>query len=415
MAIKRVIIHLGMAKAGSSSIQRTLFNNAPILEKNGFRYLHEWELNHLIKFKYLFSPYPVSPTGTGHLGRLPVNMKQKNKKSIDQMMQVIKNSECETLILSGEYSGELWLDSTIENIKEFIKNYFQSNGIETTILYFVRNPLTWLASWLQQRLRKDGFMNKAGDFFEIEMKQYEGILNLHKHFADSLVLLKFEDACLDKDGLIGCFLKAIGFPKSELEFVTMYRVNESRCMEAMEFIYYVESIEPRHPYNNYRQENPNRYIKDLISLKHIKGVKFDLPYQSKLDFWERFRETLKLLKENAGIDYTDYEIPPSSGQETYSEETVQSFVDVFPKLSFVLQKHFLKFFEKKYMETAQVRFKQLHFKGSAPYALYNSKNVFFNLLKLRVKNKLRRAKKAVGERIPKTLKTPIKTIIKYKR
>jgi len=414
MAIKKVFLHFGMAKAGSSSIQQTLFNNNEVLKKNGFKYLTEWELNHLIKFKNLFSPCPVSPTGTEHLGRPPINKTQKNLESIDILLKVLKTSECEALILSGEYSAELWLDSTIENIKQFIKKHFENNGIEANIVYIVRNPLTWLTSWMQQRLRKDGFMNKNGDFFEIEMKQYDGLINLHKHFSNSLKIIQFEHACHDVDGLVGCFLKTIGFPARDLGHVTMCRTNESRCMEAMEFTYYVETIEPRHPRHNYRIENPNRHVKDLIYLKHIKGVKFDLPHQSKIEFLDRFGNTIQALKTQTGIDYTGDTIPPASAQNMYSEETIQGFLDAFPKLNFVLQRHFLKFFEKKYMETAQAKFKQLHDKGSIPWEIYHGRNVFLCTFRLRVRNKLRKAKRAAGERLPRAVKAPLKLLLRYK-
>ena len=388
MTLKKVILHLGMAKAGSSSIQHTLINNTALLEKCGFRYLTEWGVNHLYILHKLFSPNPVMPIGTGHLGKSPFGIKQKNNSSIKKMLDVMNNTKCETLIISGEYFAELWLDSTIENIKAFIKKYFQSNGIETIIVYFVRNPLTWLISSLQQQVFTKGFMNKNGDFFEIRMKQYEGVLNLKKHFPGSLLLFKFEDACLDKDGLSGCFLKAISFPEEEIQNINMIRKNESRSVEAMEFINYIEAVEPRYPYAHYRRENPNRSLKDIKSLLDIKGVKFDLPYQSKIEFWNRFSGTVNLLKEKTGIDYADYKITPSPEQETYTEESIQSFIKAFPKLNYVLQRHFLKFFEKKYMETAQVRFKQLHFKDSIPFTMFNSKNAFFSLLSLTMRNKL---------------------------
>ena len=409
MAIKRVILHLGMAKAGSSSIQHTLFNNTDVLEKNGFRYLAEWEENHLIKFKYLFSQYPVSPASTGHLGRPLKNRKQKSKNAVNTMLQVIKTSKCETLILSGEFSAELWINSTIENIKGFIEKYFKSVGIETTIIFLVRNPLTWITSFLQQRLFKDGFMNKNGDFFEFAMKQYDGVINLKNHFPDSLELLKFEDACLDKDGLVGRFLKTAGFPEEALKHINITRTNESRCTEVMELVNYVESVESRHPYDHYRHVNPNRYTDDFNCIINIKGVKFDLPYQSKVEFWERFRETIFRLKENAGIDYTGHEIiSHATDQETYSEQTIQGFIEAFPKLSFILQRHFLKFFEKKYMETAQVKFKQLHFKDSIPYTIYSKKNIFISGLIFHLKNNLQAIKKAISSAMPYKVKTSLK-------
>ena len=408
MAIKRVVLHLGMAKAGSSSIQHTLFHNTAILKKNGFRYLNEWEESHLRKLHYLLSSHPVNPISTGHLGKPPADKKRQNKISIETMLKVMNTTECETLIISGEYFHDLWLDSTIENISHFIDKYFKNRGINVTIIYIIRNPLTWMISYLQQTLYRVGFMNKHCDYFEVAMKKYRGIINLQKHFFDSLTLLKFEDACLDKDGLVGSYLKTIGFPEDELKNIHIHRTNESRCMEVMEFLYYVESIEPRYPHAHYRYINRNSYFDDFSCIKDIKGVKFDLPYESKVELWGRFQESVCLVKENTGIDYTDYIVPfpssPSHEQKTYSEETIKGFIEAFPKLNFILQKHFLTFFEKKHVETAQEKFKQLYFKNSVPHTLYNSKSVFFNLLSLRIKNKIRKIKKIAGERIPLKIK-----------
>ena len=389
MAVKKAFIHLGMSKTGSTSIQNALFNNTAALEKNSFRYLSEWGENHLFDFHNLLSPHPVHPRATGTLGKPIANLKQKNKTAIGKMQKVIDTTECETLVFSGEYFHELYLNATIDNIKGFVEKYFQNNGIEATIIYLIRNPLTWMISFLQQRLYKNGFMNKDVDYFEAKIKQYEGIINLKNNFSDSLKILKFEDACSDKDGLVGFFLKAIGLPDEELKNIAISRSNDSKCMEIMEFIYYLESVDPLYPYNNYRRFNKNRFAGDLRALGNINGIKFDLPYQSKMELWKRLKKTLYSLKENTGIDYTDYTISPSSSQEMYSEETIQGFIAAFPKLSITLQNHFLKFFEKKYMETAQVKFKALHFKDSIPYKIYNSKNISFYLPVFRLKNSLR--------------------------
>jgi len=388
MSVKRVLLHFGMPKAGSTSIQHTLSNNTALLEKNNIKYLTEWGVNHLNIFHNLFSPCPVSPKASGHLGKPHANVKQKNKKNIEKMLKAINTANCETLILSGEFFHELYLDSTLDNINTFLNKYFHSKGIETTIIYFIRNPLTWLISFLQQRVSHDGYMNKNDDFFQFRIKQYEGIFNLKKHFPDSLLLLSFEDACLDKDGLVGFFLKKIGFPENEIKELNIYRMNESKCMELMEFIYYIESVEPRYPYKNYKHFGANRSSNDLKVLKTITGSKFDLAHSSKLSLWKRLWETVLLLKENIGIDYTNYDIPPPCIQKTYSEETIEGFIKVFPKLNYVLQKHFLRFFEMKYMETADVKFKQLFDNDSIPYTIFTKKIALFYLPSLRIKNRV---------------------------
>ena len=399
MAIKRAIFHLGMTKAGSSSIQHTLFNNALTLEKHGFKYLGEWGLSHFNRLQYLLSPCPVYPMNTKRLGKKIPKRKQINKNSIDTLLKVINTTECETLIISGEYFHELYLDLTIKNIKTFINKYFLSQGIEITIVYIVRNPLSWLISWTQQILFRIGFQNKNEDFFESAIQQYRGVFNLKKEFHDSLKIIKFEDACLDKDGFVENFLKEIGFPESDFKNIDIVKWNEARCMEAIEFIYYVESVEPRYPYHHYKKINPNRFRSDLNILKKIKGVKFDLPFNSKEELWARLENTVSLLKETTGIDYSNYKTPFSSVEEAYGEETIRGFIEVFPDLSVVLQKHFLKFFEKKYMETAQEKFKQLHYKDSVTWKIYNSKNYALSILSMRIKYKIFEIRKYLGRKI----------------
>ena len=376
-----------MTKSGSSSIQHTLFTNSSILEENGFRYLTEWKANHSREFHYFFSPNLITDLKISH-GKSITKAKRKRGMKIlaDKMLQVINNTTCETLVLSGECFAVFQDNSAIESLKKFINEYFQSLDIEVAIILLVRNPLSWAISALQQNRHSGKYFGNI-DFFEEKIENYEAIVNLKKNFSDSTILLKFEDACLDKDGLVGYFLKQIGFPEKKIECLNVKKVNESNCMEAMELINYIESIEPLFPFYNLESINPNRMPGDLKCLKGgIKGVKFDLSYQSKVELWNRFYGTVQLLKENVDIDYTDYTIPPpSSDQETYSGNTIQNFIEVFPRLSPVIQKHFLKFFETKYAQTAQIKYKQLYFKDSVPWKIYNSKSIFLALLRWKIK------------------------------
>jgi len=424
MAIKKAIIHLGMPKTGSSSIQHTLFNNSAVLEKNGFKYLTEWGLNHLDIFHNLFSPYPfknnwtVSTKGLEDFGK-PISEKKRQQKTsyfIEKMQNAIKTSNCETLILSGEFFRNLWLDSTLGNIKDFVTKYFHSNGIETTFIFLTRNPLAWIISFFNGGFFKTGYIYNEIDYVETRIKQYESIINFQNHFSDSTKLFKFEDAIVDKDGLVGYFLKVLNFPQEELENIKTYRVNEAKCLEVMEFNFFIETIEPRFLYGNYRRKNPYRYDTDLKCLRDIKGIKFDFSCQSKVELWERLQKTVHLFKENTNIDYTCYKIPPPAPeQETYSEETIQGFIAAFPKLSYVLQKHFLKFFEKKYTETAQLKFRQLYLKDNISQKMFKSKSAFISLVGLRISNKIYRAKKSIRENIPPSIKPTLKRILRSKQ
>ena len=401
MPIKRVILHLGMSKAGSSSIQHTLFYNAPILKENGFRYLSEWGLTHHGKLRHLFSPDPVKHVDSTWGKSISKRKHQNdNKKLVDKMLKIINSSDCETLIISGECFLLFFSDISIQNLKTFMQDYFVSKNIAVSIVLMVRNPFLWTISILQQQIFRCTYTRNV-DFFENGTIAYGAINNLQKAFPDSIMLIKFEDACLDENGPVASFLKTIDFPADEIKNLDIKKVNESRCIETVEFANYIESIEPRSYKFNFDSLNPKRTILDLKPIRHIKGVKYDLPYHGKLELWNRLQETLHSFKESTNIDYTNYKIPFPVKHETYSEQTIQEFVEAFPKLSPVIQKLFLKFFEKKYAKTAQEKFKQLYFKDSIPWRIYNNNSIFRSISYYRFRNTLIKL-------IPQTIKLSIK-------
>jgi len=175
MAIKKVVLHLGMSKAGSRSIQETLFNNTQILQKYGYRYLTEWGRNHLSKLHHIFSPDPVTPLNS-RWGKYISKKKHKkdNKKIIAKMLKVINTSDCETLFISGECFGVFQEILSIQYLKDFINKYFKSNNIEVNIILIVRNPLLWIISFLQQNLCNGGYFRDV-DFFKPILNNMKGL------------------------------------------------------------------------------------------------------------------------------------------------------------------------------------------------------------------------------------------------
>jgi len=415
MAIKRVILHLGMPKAGSSSIQRALITNSAILKRNGFRYLYEWGESHAIIMHNLFYPHSIISRGSPFHLITEEERQIRIKNDINTMLKIINTTECETLIFSGEIFFALYDEQYCINLQTFLIKYFRNSGIETIIICFIRNPLTRIISARQQLISAGNF-NRRDDLYDNKILRIKGsINNVQKYFSNFLILLKFETAVKDKDGLVGYFLKAIGFPEREIFYMDISKVNESRCMEVIELCCYINDKEPYCLYGERGLTNKKRQLWDLNPMWDIKGAKFDFLYQNKVELWERLKEFVKYLKENTGIDYTDYQVPPSSEQETYSEKTIQGFIEAFPKLSPVLQKLFLEFFEKKYKETTQEKFKRLYFedKSSISQKIYNTlyeenarlttllqetieeKDALLSSLSWRITKPLRKAKKIV--------------------
>jgi hypothetical protein len=363
MAIKRVIFHAGILKTGSSSIQESLFHNSEVLERNGFRYLKEWGVNHVEIMDGIL--------GEGFRavidGRFVFHSREESIRIIndyiEKMLDVISNTPCETLIISAES-----MLNYVNNLPKFIIEYL--NKMEIKIIVYIRNPLTYSISLHQQYMalpwtHLHNVLRASNDWFNgIIPESVRSLANYHLSF------FKFEDAIQDEDGLVGHFFSTIGLPRQEVKNINVFRANESRSCEVVEFLSFAEERVPTFILDNSGCSKSNPVIKKTFPLWKIRGPKFDIPYQNKVELWEQMQDTVIKIRDTIGIDYTDYTIPQSPDIITYSPETIEDFLEAFPKINLTLQKLFLEFFRKKHYGTGLDKFKKLYEDGSMPQKMY---------------------------------------------
>lgn len=155
--MKEVIIHAGLHKTGSTSIQRTLFYNQQILKRNGYQFLNietpdgKKLKNHSNVIINLFRDNPED-----HY----INKKfkwdaDKVKQHYDRhLSNTLKKLGKDKLLISGE-----GISSLNENGLERLKDYFSDFNIR--IIIFVRDPYEAMCSRLQEGLSK-GAKNGCG-------------------------------------------------------------------------------------------------------------------------------------------------------------------------------------------------------------------------------------------------------------
>jgi hypothetical protein len=365
MAIKRVIFHAGILKTGSKSLQKSLFHNSEVLERNGFRYLREWGACHENVIIGLLGEWECFRFFIdGRFGRYSREESIRIRNDyIEKMLEVISNTPCETLIISAES-----MLSFANNLSKFITEYLKK--MEIKIIAYIRNPLTHPISLYQQYMTNPwdylyNIFKDARQLFDYRIPtSFYNLTNYHLSF------FKFEDAIQDEDGLAGHFLKTIGLPGQEVKNINVFRSNESRSCEAIEFLSFAEERVPTFILDNSGCSKNNPIIKDTRPLKKIRGPKFDLSYQNKVELWEQMQDTVIKIRDTIGIDYTDYTVPQSPDIITYSPETIEDFLEAFPKINLTLQKLFLEFFRKKHYETGLDKFRKLYEDGSMPQKMY---------------------------------------------
>lgn len=143
--MKEVIIHAGLHKTGSTSIQRSLFFNQQILKRNGYQFLDVIKpdkrklKNHSSAIINLFRDNPEDH----YLNKIndwdAIEVKEFYCNQLDSAIEKLGEKK---LLISGE-----GISSLNEDGLERLKDYFK--GFNIRIIVYVRDPYEAMCSRLQ--------------------------------------------------------------------------------------------------------------------------------------------------------------------------------------------------------------------------------------------------------------------------
>lgn len=141
--MKKCLIHIGMHKTGSTSIQESLngFSN-----KN-FYYANLGQSNHSVPIYVLFSK-----NWNGHFllkGKPYEQIVQMKKETHENLISSIEKAKNRTLIISGED-----IVSLTEDELSFFRNFLNDQGYQhIQIFAYVREPVEFISSAFQEILK----------------------------------------------------------------------------------------------------------------------------------------------------------------------------------------------------------------------------------------------------------------------
>ncbi len=221
----KLIIHAGMHKTGSSSIQHTLAN----IKSPGFHYV-DWNIpNHSTLFALLFhdpvESYPIFKAKNITRNELEKRRELRLKLLRDELM----NNNANVTVFSAEViSGERYADSVVR-MKEFFLPFFDT----IRIVAYIRPPIAYMHSAFQQRLK--GPLSDF-DIFSLWPNYRERFHKLDRIFGKSNVSLKpfYANELVDAN-VVKDFCNEIGIT---IENSSIRRVNESMSLEAASILFY---------------------------------------------------------------------------------------------------------------------------------------------------------------------------------
>ncbi|MDP5254326.1 MULTISPECIES: glycosyltransferase family 2 protein [unclassified Vibrio] len=232
--MKRLILHVGLHKTATSSIQQTLAGNAKALSQQHWFYpifyRHDQAIiNHSIPFYSLYCSQPE---------HYHINIKNGDSRIIDdanrdyqQQIEQLLNMET-NIILSGEDISML-PQKALQALKENIV----SKGFDLTVFCSVRKPYRFTCSELQERIKS---ANGRLDNLTVQRKS-DIIETLQSVFTDNMVFCNFEQDAQTEPGAVMSMLLRMGLDTTDF---TLHHSNQGFGNLSTRFLAHLNQTHP---------------------------------------------------------------------------------------------------------------------------------------------------------------------------
>ncbi|MFP1679187.1 hypothetical protein ACLD02_10835 [Alloalcanivorax sp. C16-2] len=232
--MKRIILHVGTHKTGSSTIQETLFRQRHRLTEAGLHYLsigaNHWDLYSA----FMDEPWEWFENRRRGLDRAQVDA--RNRHTLDVVRAEIENTPCPWVMISAEH-----LSMLPSHAIEALRDWLAPLG-EVQVVYFVRQIESWIASDSQQ-CAKVGIRARPTPYTVAIQRLFDFPVAWLEAFGKRRVsLVRFEDAL--QTGLTDTLLALAGLPGLAALGMEEMRFNESISAEAVECFYCLNRIAP---------------------------------------------------------------------------------------------------------------------------------------------------------------------------
>lgn len=316
-----VILHVGLHKTASSSIQRTLGNERDVLRAHGFDYASftnfagDDHVNHSLPMFVAFSERYKEYSYLLANKLDPDKERSRFLAELQGSIESVKKSG-RSLIISGE---------EISNIDRAdltkMRDWFARLGVTLQIVCFVRSPYSMTCSDGQEWI-------KTGRQYRVAHRQSMPALNRLKAVFPTMTVGSFRQASAHAHGPVGFFLELIGMPT--VVDITPSKSNESLSDNAARLIVHINEVEPLFSRGT---QSPYRRIHDTRPLWTIGSEKYLLLTDEFVSVEESILAENDVFKKELGDDYIDQSFPTRDQPVAWSDDILLETVGAMKKLS----------------------------------------------------------------------------------
>ena len=277
MKSKRLFLHIGRFKTGTSSIQRTLFKNREQLLASDFYYPEHVNNNHVLSFPFLFIDNPqASPEFKKKLAKYK-DADELIFEKRNMWMNEFNCCKCSNFIICAE-NLSMFNINEIKKVRLFLENFFD----EVKIVVYLRHFSTLIPSEIQQAVKNnyfpvdfnsvvDDYINHRNDIIFYK----KTIENWSKVFSrENLVVRPYEKDIMKNKDVVLDFLQTIGCnpDKLELEKIT---ANKTMGSNAVAFL---SRLNESYPVFINGKPNPERGMSSRYIQEDVYDIKNDKPF-----------------------------------------------------------------------------------------------------------------------------------------
>jgi len=312
----RLIIHAGMHKTGSTSIQHWL-RNASLDDAHYFNWKQD---NHSTLFTLLFEENPYEYFALKRRGFTAENYRHRRNKARRALIAEIEDTPVSTFIFSAERISSA-SDASVEKLHRFFSKHFQ----RIDVYAYVRQPTGFMTSMFQQHLKT---WNSDLGFKHLWPAYQRRFDRIDRVYGQSEVHLRlYEDLRNRQTDSVSDFLEWTGVSGEGEQAV---RRNTSMSSDAVALLYFYR----KYVVVTLDQRLPPKFDNRLVqAIRQIKGERFELSLPSDPEFEQTRRAGIEWMSERMGIEYEDFD-QGESGAVVFrtDEDLVQTAISASHKL-----------------------------------------------------------------------------------
>lgn len=317
-----IIIHVGLHKTASSSIQASLYENRELLDDLYQVYYPTFGtfsyINHSVPIYALFSENPSNH----HILKSLFHGKNKNEfesyrtRLKHEFCAELSNNTSKKIVISGEDLSILNKHELCE-MKKFFMEYVPD--AKFSVCAYVRDPIHWSVSNSLEIL-KHGYASLSELYYASYKQNLAGIVdNVTYSFGRALNIFSFDDIVSNKKDIVSEFLDYLGIDPSSID---LKRVNEGMSLEKALALNLCKIWDT---------DKKAQYIEELNELIPNKGSRFSFSQQYQQRIWDeaiRDREVANLY----GIEFITGAPPFLSLNKRLLRSNIAKVVDYLTKI-----------------------------------------------------------------------------------